>query len=236
MNIKDKVSTFLHDKKMITGILVFISFFVSNKIILFLLGLFGINLYELSNVGRQIGGLIVSLVLPTILVIIYRKTFKDDFKKIKGNFRQYLEVIVPAYIIGIIVMMFSNLFIQLFFRLPIATNEQEIRILFASLPVYIFISAAFIGPLEEELVFRKALKDVFKNKLLYILGSGIIFGSLHVIPSLTNPLELLYIIPYSSLGVCFAYIYAKTDNIWCSVIVHILHNTVMLLIQILTVM
>lgn len=235
MDKKNKLYNLLYDKSFITGILVFISFFVFNDIILFILSLFGISLYKLPIMTRQIVAIIISLILPTILVIIYRKSFIEGAKKIKKEFRKYIEVIIPAYFIGLAVMMFSNLAIQLFLDLPIASNEQEIRTLLSTLPIYTFISAALIGPLEEELIFRKGLKDVFKNNKLFIICSGLIFGSLHVITTLSTPLELFYIIPYSSLGVTFAYIYSKTDNIWCTVILHILHNTIILLIQMLTV-
>ena len=86
------------------------------------------------------------------------------------------------------------------------------------------------APLTEEIAFRKSIKDACPNKELYIILSGLIFGGLHVITSLNNPLGFLYLIPYCSLGFVFAYLYQKTDNIFSTITAHSIHNTLALLI------
>ena len=103
-----------------------------------------------------------------------------------------------------------------------------------TLPILMLINAGIIAPIIEELTFRKAFKNVFQNKWVFILSSGLIFGGLHVITSFSTPLELLYIIPYSSLGISFAYMYYKTNTIYTSISMHIIHNTVLTLLSILT--
>lgn len=222
-------------KKTIIGLVVFALFFIVNRFIVSFLALLGLDISKFSIIPRQIISILISLIFPIILVIIYKKDFIDDSKKFKGNIRFYIETVVTAYTIGILCMVISNFLIQFALKLPISENEQGIRTLLNALPIYVFISAAIIGPFEEEMVFRKALKDVFKNKKLFILMSGLIFGALHVITSFSNPLELLYIIPYSALGISFAYMYVKTDNIFVSIIVHILHNSFLLALQLLVI-
>ena len=86
------------------------------------------------------------------------------------------------------------------------------------------------APLTEEIIFRKSIKDITNNKKIYILLSGFIFGSLHVITSLTSPIGLLYLIPYCSLGCIFAHLYHKTDNIFSTITAHSIHNTIALLV------
>jgi len=230
MKINDKL------KKIIIGILFFGLFFIFNSFITMLLNLFGIDISLLPLIPRQIIAIIISLILPTIMFIVYRKELITDIKKIKDNYRKYIEISVLAYTIGIILMVVSNLIIQLCFNQQIAANEQGVRELLSTLPLYMSISACLIGPFEEEMVFRKIFKDIINNKILFIIISGAVFGLLHVIGVSSSLIEMLYFIPYGILGGTFAYMYVKTDNIWVPILVHIIHNTLLVTIQLITVM
>ena len=77
-------------------------------------------------------------------------------------------------------------------------------------------------------IFRKGFKKAFPNKYLFVILSGVIFGLLHVVSAKTL-LEALYIIPYSSLGIAFAITYYKTDTVFSSIFVHILHNSILII-------
>lgn len=87
---------------------------------------------------------------------------------------------------------------------------------------------SILAPFIEELIFRKAFKDAIKSKWLFVLTSGIVFGCLHVVGSISSLYEILYIIPYSSLGIAFALAYHETDNIFSSIFLHFLHNTIVM--------
>jgi len=223
-------------KKIITGLIFFGLFFVFNSFITLLLNSLGINLSSMPSIPRQIISILISLILPTIMFIVYRKELISDFKKIKDNYRKYIEISVLAYTIGIILMVISNLIIQVCFSQGIAANEQGVRELLGSLPLYMAISACLIGPFEEEMIFRKIFKDFINNKALFIIISGLIFGLLHVVGVSSSLVEMLYFIPYGILGGTFAYMYAKTDNIWVPIIVHVVHNTLLVTIQLIAVM
>ena len=70
------------------------------------------------------------------------------------------------------------------------------------------------------------------NNIIYILTSGLVFGSLHVIGSLKNLYELVYIIPYSIPGFIFAYVYIKSKNIMVPITLHFIHNGILMSLQI----
>ena len=89
------------------------------------------------------------------------------------------------------------------------------------------------APVCEELAFRKSIRDVINNKYLYVLASGLIFGLLHVIGFISTPLDLLYLIPYSSLGIVFALLYYRTNNIFSSITIHAMHNALSVLVYLL---
>ena len=127
-------------------------------------------------------------------------------------------------------MMFSNAIIMIFTKGTLSNNEETVRTLIDSYPLYMAFNVMIYAPITEELIFRKSIKDIFPNSNLSIIISGLIFGGLHVITSLDTPLSLLHLIPYCSLGFIFAYLYKKTDNIFSTITAHSIHNTFAILI------
>ena len=63
--------------------------------------------------------------------------------------------------------------------------------------------------------------------------SGLIFGSLHITSYITTISDIIYIIPYASLGFAFGLLYYKTDNIFSSITVHSIHNLLATLLVLL---
>ena len=130
-------------------------------------------------------------------------------------------------------MYVTNLLISFFFSDATANNENAIRSLIDIYPVYMIFSVAIYAPFVEEIIFRKNIFDSVisfgDNKFtryLYVLISGLIFASLHVLGMTNTYLDYLFIIPYSSLGIAFALLYNKTGNIFCSISMHSMHNIV----------
>ena len=200
-------------KKIIIGSIFILLFFVFNSLITWILSIFEIKLSSLPNIPRQIVAILISSIVPITMFIVYRKELIADFKKIKTNYRKYIEITVLAYTIGMILMAISNLIIQLGFNQEIAANEQGVRGLLGTLPIYMTISACLIGPFEEEMIFRKIFRDIISDKVLFIIASGLIFGLLHVVGVGSSLVEMLYFIPYGILGGTFAYMYVKTDQV-----------------------
>lgn len=168
-----------------------------------------------------------------ILFLIYKdklvNDFKEYFKKIGTNF----ELSFKYYFIGVIIMMASNLIITLFFSEANAGNEEAVRNLIDQLPLYMIFSVSLYAPFVEELIFRHSIKDCImchgKNKIvkfIYIFVSGFIFAAMHILGQTNSYLDYVFLIPYLSLGIAFAALYTKTDNIFSSITMHALHNTV----------
>ena len=94
-----------------------------------------------------------------------------------------------------------------------------------------FITAVILAPVIEELVFRQAFRNIITNNWLFIIISGLVFGSLHVITSYETPTDLLYLIPYSAPGIIFAYTLVKSKNIFVPMGLHFIHNGLLLSLQ-----
>lgn len=85
--------------------------------------------------------------------------------------------------------------------------------------------APFIAPFAEELTFRYLLLEKLTNKVLRILMlfiQGILFGLVHWNNFNGN---IYAMIPYMALGVYLGLIYLLSKNIWNSIIVHLMLNT-----------
>ena len=94
------------------------------------------------------------------------------------------------------------------------------------------IGTGLFAPFIEEIIFRKAFRNMISNDTLFILISGIIFGGLHVVLSLNSYYDLAYLIPYCSLGIAFGFIYIKTKTVFTSFVMHALHNTALTIISV----
>ena len=196
---------------------IFISFFPNN----------------LNNILKVIIFLISDLIVIGILLIVYRKTLIKDFKSYFKDFLNNFEQSFKYYIIGLAIMIISNLIIVVFINNQIASNEESVRSLIDIVPLYMIFSVSIYAPITEELIFRKGIREIFNNKYLYIISSGIIFASMHLASENLSLNTLLYIIPYSSLGITFAYTYYKTNNIFSTIMLHSFHNIMAIILYLI---
>lgn len=225
-----KINKFINVKELLKGILIFILFCFSSLFQLIPITLFNIKRTTFNSI---ILSTFSNICLLIILIIIYRRELIKEFKLFKKNLLENLDTGIKYWLIGLLVMMISNIIITYILGLNQAQNEQAVQKMINKMPIMMLITAGFIAPITEEITFRKTFKNIFLNKYLFIILSGLVFGSMHVITSYSNPLELLYIIPYGSLGMAFATMYYKTDTIYTSISMHMLHNTILTLVSIL---
>ena len=172
-----------------------------------------------------------SVLTASLIMIIYNKKLSKDFKDMKKNSIKYFNKYIKYWLIGLFIMMVSNLFINLIVTNDIPSNEQAIRETFNISPLYIFFSAVIYAPIVEELIFRQSIKNIFNNKWLFIIISGLLFGSMHVFGDFKNITDLLYIIPYSTPGIIFAYMLEDSDNICVPMSFHFIHNGILISLQ-----
>lgn len=210
---------------------IFLYFFITFAYSDFL-WLFGINYYNLNSVARTIYLILYDIGLAILLIFIYRKDFIIGFKDFKNNFSKYLDYIW-LWISSLVLMVISNLIIVNFTINKVATNQQAAIDQLHYFPIYLIISSIITAPIIEEIIFRLTFRKVIKNNILFIIISGFVFGALHVITSYTNITDLLFIIPYSIPGCAFAYMLVKTDNICVPISMHMLHNTIMIIFQLI---
>ena len=214
-------------KEIIKFILIFLLYLLYSDIIIIILTKLEVNIKALPNNLKIAIMFLINLSLMIMLFIFYSKSIKENLKDLKLNFKSYIKDNFKYYVIGLLIMIISNIIIS-FFVEGNSTNETLIREYINIMPIYMIFSSCIYAPFTEEMVFRKSLRNCFNNKVLYILLSGLIFGSMHLL-SASNLVELVFLIPYSSLGCVFAYMYYKTNNIFVPMTFHMVHNTIIVI-------
>lgn len=194
--------------------------------------------FWVSNISYLALYLIIFLIIFLFVRKELLKQGADFLKKPKEIIRKGLSY----WGYGLLIMILSNLLVSsLAGSIPV--NEQVARESLIEFPLYAIPVTIIIGPILEEIIFRLALRKAFNKKIPYALCSAFIFGLLHVLTAideytLANLLnhwqEFLFIVPYGSLGYFFACAYYETDNIFSSIIPHILHNSISVALVLLT--
>lgn len=220
--------------KYIKGFLVICLFFFSSLLDIIPIKLFGIT--ELTDATGIFISLCRNIMLAFLLFLIYRKELINEFQTWKENAMKHIDTGFKYWILGLAGMMISNIIIQMFFKQSTAGNEEAVQGMIQTLPMIMLINTGILAPITEEICFRKTFYDAIKNKWIFIFVSGIFFGALHVVFSITNPFDLLYIIPYSMLGIAFAIMYQKTESVFTSMSMHAIHNSILTLLSIVSYM
>lgn len=172
-------------------------------------------------------------VIFTIIFIPFRKELINNFKVFKNNFRQYNSLVLKTWIKSLLLMGIINIIIQLITNTNTSKNQENIQMMFDSLPILVVVLTTIYAPIVEELLFRGVFRKFISNKYAFILISGISFGLLHVINDLNQVSEILYLFTYGTLGCFLASLYYKTNNLCSNIYFHFLQNTLAVIAMIL---
>ena len=166
-----------------------------------------------------------SIVYIIMMIIFYYKDLVKEWHTYIMTFKESLFTGFKYYFIGLLIMIFSNIVISFVIR-DVSANENAVRDMLYHEPYLSMISIVLIAPLTEELLFRKSLSPLIKNKWLYALASALLFAGAHLLTGLDSfkLIHLLYLIPYGSLGFAFAIANRNTNSTFTSIILHSFHN------------
>lgn len=192
----------------------------------------GLDITKISTINKNIIYILIEISFIIILYLIYRKDLKKEFTLYKNNFKKDFTLGFKLWILGLLIMLISNIIINKFYGSP-ANNNVAVLNELKKMPIYMLFSACIAAPFCEEIIFRKSLRNIFKSDIIFILFSGLIFGFIHTMAS-TESGQLLYMIPYGTFGIIFGYMYVKTNSIMTSMTFHMIHNTLLTLMSLYT--
>lgn len=104
-------------------------------------------------------------------------------------------------------------------------NTQQIIHLINTYPIVILVTS-IIGPMLEEIVFRKIIFGSLHKRFNFLISaliSSVIFALAHGEPE--------HILLYSAMGFTFAFLYVKTNRILVPMFAHVAMNTFVVLVQ-----
>ncbi|MBU1143058.1 MAG: CPBP family intramembrane metalloprotease [Firmicutes bacterium] len=179
--------------------------------------------------------LIYIALLPGILYLLKYDIQYDikESKEIKGQF--FLAIIIGyLYIIlgNIFAGYLSEIMSNLFKLAPSESINQEVIVsaLRSEGMILMILSAVILGPIVEELIFRKAVFGLIKSNGMALFVSTFVFGIIHLVGEASVQEALVNGISYFVMGFIFGYIYIKNNrNIMIPIAVHILSNLVSVL-------
>ena len=113
-----------------------------------------------------------------------------------------------------------------------STNQGKVDVAVQSGVLNIAV-VCFIGPVVEEVFFRGILFEVLAGRknhvvrsILAVILSALIFAFMHVSHTHYSVQDLLTNIPILMMGLTVGTLRWKTDNILCSMLVHIALNSI----------
>ena len=166
-------------EKIIKSILVIIGFWYSSYLQYIPVILFNLDTKKITNSDLVLLSLFSSLVFAIILVIIYFNDLKKELKIYKDNLGNNIDVGIKHWMIGMLIMIVSNVLINLIFKTGGAQNEKVVQKMLKAFPLVMIFNAGVIAPFTEEIVFRKSLKDIISNKWVFAFTSFLLFGGAH---------------------------------------------------------
>ncbi|MBS4210436.1 CPBP family intramembrane glutamic endopeptidase [Bacillus sp. FJAT-50079] len=109
---------------------------------------------------------------------------------------------------------------------PVSENTQLIMKMITLVPMVV-IASSLLGPILEEIVFRKVIFGTLYNRFPFwvsALISAIVFSLAHQEPE--------HLLLYAAMGFTFSYLYVKTKRIIVPIISHMAMNTLVTVVQI----
>ncbi|AGT30661.1 peptidase [Geobacillus genomosp. 3] len=110
---------------------------------------------------------------------------------------------------------------------PGSENTQHIIDIIRLTPLLVVVTS-IVGPILEELIFRKIIFGSLYEKYNFwfaALVSSLLFAIVHMEPE--------HLLLYTSMGMVFAFLYAKTGRIFVPMFAHVAMNTFVVVVQIL---
>ena len=179
-----------------------------------------------THLNSNVIYLINSFTILICLILVYFKEIKEDIKKFE---LKNLSISLKHYIIGLTIYFIYQLIISKTITSNIPSNEEMVRNLFKANIFIAFISACFLAPILEEILFRFTLFKCTNNKYIFLLTSSILFSLFHV-TNLQSIVQIFFLFSYLILSFTLSYILYKSKNICNSILVHSIHNLFMALL------
>ena len=123
--------------EILKGIITVVIFLCSGYLQIIPILLFNIDVDNYTTGDLAIVNTVTDIILLIILVALYYKELKIEFKGFKKNYKEYLDTGLKYWVVGLIIMCVSNIIIGLITPLNTSSNEQAVQGLITATPYLI---------------------------------------------------------------------------------------------------
>lgn len=112
-------------------------------------------------------------------------------------------------------------------------SSNEVAIM--QLPMYLLIfKTMMFSVIVEELIFKKTVRNIIDNNILFIVISSLLYGFANVIfTKIGSPIILMEAIPYIVISVITGILYIKSNNLGLVMLVKFSYNIIPLMVVIM---
>lgn len=186
------------------------------SMVLLLLTSFIMAILTLFIKNESLTYLFTYLFASIFFVVFYKDKIIKDAKNLKKDLT-LKNILIP---ISLFILCFIVNIVLIKLLKVEANNEIIVEKTLLTSPLLTIPCMCIFAPIVEEITFRLPYK---KNKLSIFI-STLVFALLHIVYK--TPIDLIFIIPYFILSSGLSYAYFKNENILMSIIMHIINNSV----------
>ncbi|MDD6879487.1 MAG: hypothetical protein PUD59_04600 [bacterium] len=197
----------MKDKKIVKTFLLFLMYLIYPTIITFLVNQFAINSILCS--------FLFDAVFLLLIVFLYMDELKRCINKIKIT---KISTIIKKIVLWVFIIFASNMIMGIITEsicpdLAVDDNTGAITSLFEISTYYTIFKTMIFAIIAEELLFRKSIIDIFDNKFLFVIISGLIYTLItFVFIGFPTSNIFIYFLMYFIPEIVLSIAYIKNDN------------------------
>lgn len=168
-------------------------------------------------VGWNIGSFVLALIISCYLL---RDEINSFFQSRDKRIGQIVLWTILGFFLVLIAQVASTVIERFVFGAPVGSeNTMQLMQVARQAPIFIIL-ISILGPILEELVFRKAIfGSLYKKMNFFFAGiiSGVLFAVLHN--------DFSHLLTYIAVAFVLAFIYVETKRILVPILAHMAMNT-----------
>ncbi len=164
-----------------------------------------------------------------LLIIYFILKRQTKFNRLEKGTKSSVPASIVWAIAGIFIAYFAQVIavsIESALGIKMGSDNTKTIIDMVDVAPIAVLAVALVGPILEEIVFRKVLFGTLYNWLPFWLSaliSSLVFSIAHGEPE--------HLLIYAAMGFSFAFLYVKTKRIIVPIVAHVTMNTTVVLIQ-----
>ncbi len=167
-----------------------------------------------------------------VSLIVFRKPFLSAIEDLKKNWQKHILWTEIFTLVAFVLMVASSVILEVF-GVEKSINETAWDVAIAECGILQILVVCVLGPVVEEVFYRGILFEALRGKknrlvrnIAAVIISSVIFAFSHVSLTHFTVADLLANIPVLMAGLAYSTLYWKTENILCTILVHMVINII----------